>query len=244
MPVTSLKNPLVRMIRSLDDKKARRETGLFVAEGPDSLARAALCGWAPEHLVTTGKEPGPAAATVLQVSERVMASLSRQRNPPEVIAVYRQRWASGISASGSWVVLEDVRDPGNLGTIIRSADAAGASGVALLGATCDPWSPECVRASMGSIFAVPLARLVPAAFAGLCHTWPGDVIGTHVAGAAEFRRAYRLPALIVMGGEASGLSPETAATATHLVRIPMRPGVDSLNLATATALMLYEVLKP
>jgi TrmH family RNA methyltransferase len=143
-----------------------------------------------------------------------------------------------------WIALEDIRDPGNLGTIIRTADAVGASGVILVGQSCDPFSRECVRATMGSLFSVPLVRMDPKAFAALASKWPGDLIGTRMKAERDFRSTYRLPALIVMGSEGSGLSPEIASLCTAEVRIPMAGNAESLNVAIAAALMLYEVRRP
>jgi TrmH family RNA methyltransferase len=142
------------------------------------------------------------------------------------------------------VALEAIRDPGNLGTIIRTADAVGASGVTLVGSSCDPYSREAVRASMGSIFNVPLVRLSQESFLALAAAWKGDVVGTHLSGREDFRAVpYRAPALLAMGSEGPGLSPELAGACSRLVKIPMAGRLDSLNLAVATALMLYEIRK-
>jgi len=138
-----------------------------------------------------------------------------------------------------------VRDPGNLGTIIRTADAVGAAGVILVGTSCDPYSRECVRATMGSIFAVPLVKMTREAFLAWCRGWPGDVVGTHLNCDEDFRKAsYRAPALLVMGSEGPGLSEPLVKACTRLVKIPMAGQLDSLNLAVATALMLYQIRGP
>ena len=139
-------------------------------------------------------------------------------------------------------MLEEVRDPGNLGTIIRTAEAAGAAGVILVGSCCDPFAPETIRATMGSVFAVPLVKMERDAFAEFAKSWPGDVIGTHVSARNDFRSAhYRGPELIVMGSEGPGLSDAALALCTMKVKIPMSGQLDSLNLAIATALTLYQV---
>jgi len=135
-----------------------------------------------------------------------------------------------------------VRDPGNLGTIIRTVDAVGASGIVLAGACVDPYSRETVRASMGSIFSVPLVRMKPEGALEWLSRWPGDVVGTRLDATEDFRAGtYRQPALLLMGSEGPGLSPELSAACTRLVRIPMAGRLDSLNLAVAAALMLYEM---
>jgi TrmH family RNA methyltransferase len=140
------------------------------------------------------------------------------------------------------VALERVRDPGNLGTILRTADAAGCGGVILVGECCDPWSVECVRATMGSIFALPLAKAMPAEFLAWRSGWPGSVVGTLLTAQTDYRSAvYAAPTLILMGNEQQGLTPEMAAACDVAVKIPMRGRADSLNLAVATGIMIYAV---
>ena len=114
----------------------------------------------------------------------------------------------------------------------------------LVGTGCDPYSHEAVRASMGSIFNVPLVRMSAERFLALAAAWKGDVVGTHLSGREDFRAArYRAPTLLAMGSEGPGLSAELAAACSRLVKIPMAGSLDSLNLAVATALMLYEIRK-
>ncbi|MFL5259136.1 MAG: TrmH family RNA methyltransferase [Hyphomicrobiales bacterium] len=246
MPViASLQNPTIKLVRSLREKKHRAETGLFVAEGSKVLARAREGGWKPEYVfVREGVDCEAASPPAMTITEKVMTSLSVQGNPPDAIGVFRQRVATeapAFSAQDLWVALDAIRDPGNLGTILRTAEAAGASGVILLGASCDPFSPECVRASTGSIFAVPLVRLTEDGFARAAEGWTGEVVATSMTGAHDFRRTYRPPVLLLMGSEGRGLSPALAAFASTSVRIPMASGTESLNVAIATALMLYEI---
>ena len=240
-PISSLQNPTIKLIRSLANKKYRDETGLFVAEGEKVLHRAYSLGWVSESFVSTGAVSPWGDARRLEVTPEVMASLSAQNNPSPMLGVFRQRWRESVEPAGLWIALEDIRDPGNLGTIIRTADAAGASGVILAGQSCDPWSSECVRATMGSIFAIPLARMPVPSLMALCKSWSGEAVGTHIQGTEDYRRAYRDPTLIVMGSEGSGLSDALANACSTLVRIPMREGPDSLNVAVAAGLMLFEV---
>ncbi len=239
--ITSLQNPTIKLIRSLAEKKYREETGLFVAEGAEVLGRARLEGFEPVYLVATAATEEWGKAERLTVSERVMQSLSAQKNASSALGVFRQRFTERIEPRGIWIALEEMRDPGNLGTIIRTADAVAAQGVILVGPACDPYSCEAVRASMGSIFGPPVARVTGARFIELCKSWPGDVVGTHLQSTEDYRRAYRAPALLVMGSEGSGLSPDVAAACSVLVRIPMKGGAQSLNVAVAAGLMLYEI---
>jgi TrmH family RNA methyltransferase len=241
--ISSPQNPVVKRIRSLAEKKYRVETGLFVAEGEKVLARAKTSGWQPETVLSTGAASPWGVNGLLTVTADVMTKVSAQKNPPALLATFAQRLAPRIEAKGIWLALEEMRDPGNLGTIIRTADAVGVSGVILVGTSCDPWGPDCVRATMGSIFAVPICQMVNGDFPALVRHWPGETVGTHLGASLDYRRTYSLPTLVVMGSEARGLSREVAEVCSTLVRIPMREGIESLNVAIAAGLMLYEVAR-
>jgi TrmH family RNA methyltransferase len=243
-PITSAQNPTIKLIRSLHEKKYRQETGLFLAEGRKVLARARKKGWKPEYLVIREGETTTTAARPLVVSDKVMASLSTQSNPSDIIGVFRQRVRDEmpLPAPGDvWIGLDTMRDPGNLGTIIRTADAAGATGIVLIGQSCDAWSPEGVRATMGSIFAVPLIAVSAEAIERTAASWPGDIVATKMDADIDYRRPYQRPVLLLMGSEGRGLSAQLAGLATVSVRIPMTGEAESLNVAIATAVMLYEV---
>jgi TrmH family RNA methyltransferase len=260
--ITSLQNERIKAIRALEMRKERKETGLFVAEGTSLLVTARDNGFVPQTLVyragsaTSGIAQGlvawalAAGVECLEVSEAVLGKLASRENPQSMLGVFTQRWAelppaARVSREAVWVALEEVRDPGNLGTIIRTADAVGAAGVILIGASCDPYSHECVRATMGSVFSVPLARMQRDAFLRWAGGWQGDIVGTHLDAEDDFRKVkYRSPALLVMGSEGPGLSEALTAACTRLVKIPMAGRLDSLNLAVATALVLYQIRSP
>lgn len=239
--ITSAANPTIKRLRSLSDKKHRQAEGLFLAEGEKVLDRARNCGWEPEFVAATRQQALWGKAQQLLVAEEVLGKLSAQNNPNNVVAAFRQRWATELLPQGVWLALEDIRDPGNLGTIIRTADAAGAAGIVLAGNCCDPWGPEGVRATMGSIFAVPLVRCTTPELIHAIQTWPGESAGTHLKARLDYRRSYARPTLIVMGSEGAGLSDAVTEACSTLVRIPMAEGPESLNVATATALLLFEV---
>ena len=241
--VTSPQNPTIKLIRSLDEKKNRQEHGLFVAEGEEVLQRARREGWEPVYLLTTTHAEPWGEAALMLVNEKIMGQVSAQKNPPGKIGIFRQKYAPNVTPEGVWVALEDMRDPGNLGTIIRTADAVGASGIILTGQSCDPFAPDCVRATMGSVFGMPLVRLEQKAFLDLCREWPGETVGTHLKATESYRRPYKAPTLLVMGSEGRGLSAEAANACSTLVRIPMKGGAESLNVAIATGLMLFEAQK-
>lgn len=240
-PVTSPQNPIIKLIRSLSDKKGRREHGLFVAEGMVMLEKAMACGWQPVHLVATKPVHLWDDVKPTVVSDKIMADLSAQNNPHEVLATFKPQWHTQPAKTGMVLALEDIRDPGNLGTILRTAEAAGAVGIVLGGDCCDPHSPECVRASTGSIFAATLSRMPTEKLVDLVKGWPGESVGTAMGAKTSYRRSYIAPTLIVMGSEARGLSGVVSAACTQLVNIPMKASVESLNVATAAALMMYEV---
>jgi RNA methyltransferase, TrmH family len=256
--VTSLANPIVKDIKALAQKKERDATKTFLAEGLKLVIDAIELGWTIRTLVYAKAAKGKPAVEqvaaktvatgglVLEVSEKVMSSITRRDNPQMVAGVFEQRWlplAKVKPKTGeTWVALDRVRDPGNLGTIIRTADASGASGVILVGETTDPFSMETVRATMGSVFAMPLIRATVDEFIAWKKTAGVSVVATHLAGAVDYRTIdYRKkPVVLLMGNEQSGLPDDLAGEADALARIPQQGRADSLNLAVATAVMLFE----
>ena len=254
--VTSLANPTVKAVRALHLRKARDESGQFVAEGLKIVTEAVELGHAPKVLLY-GREAADhpllkqavkaaqnARREVLEVTQDILAKVSRRDNPQAVVAVFDQVFtplaALDPNAAPCWVALHRVRDPGNLGTIVRTADAAGCGAVILVGECCDPFSVEAVRATMGSIFAVPIVRASEKEFAAWRKTWPGSVVGTLLsATVAHHEAAYAKPTMILMGNEQQGLPPDMAALCDVNVKIPMRGRADSLNLSVATGVMIY-----
>ncbi|PLK70627.1 RNA methyltransferase [Rhizobium sp. TH135] len=257
--VTSLANPIIKDIKALSQKKSRDESRTFLAEGLKLVIDALDRGWTIRTLVYAKAGKGKplvekvaartvaAGGLVLEVSEKVMSSITRRDNPQMVAAVFEQRWTplNDIQPKGSetWIALDRVRDPGNLGTIIRTADAVGASGVILVGDCTDPFSMETVRATMGSMFALPLVKTTPADFLKWKKSVDTRLVATHLAGAVDYRTIdYRSkPVILMMGNEQSGLPDELAQAADKLARIPQVGMADSLNLAVATGVMLFEV---
>jgi TrmH family RNA methyltransferase len=250
--ITSLANETVKAVRALHMRKARDESGLFLVEGLRSITEAVELGQAPRILLhgeRAANLPALARAAAVagesaEVTPAILAKISRRDNPQMVLGVFEQRFTEPdkLDPEGAGVVvgLEEVRDPGNLGTILRTIDAAGAAGLVLIGDCCDPYSVEAVRASMGSIFAVPMARLSRDAFLRWRAAWPGSVTGSLLTANNDFRAVvYQRPSLILLGNEQAGLTPELAASCDLAVKIPMRGRADSLNLAVAAGLMIY-----
>ncbi|RIK88032.1 MAG: RNA methyltransferase [Hyphomicrobiales bacterium] len=256
--VTSLANPIVKDIRALALKKYRDQQGAFMAEGLKLVIDALDLGWTIRTLVFARSQRGNAAVEkaaartvaagglVLEVPEKVLVAITRRDNPQAVLGVFSQRWTalSDIRPREGdvWVALDRVRDPGNLGTVIRTVDAAGARGVILVGETTDPFSLETVRATMGSIFAVPVARGGAEAFIGWTKAAKVRLVGTHLEGSVDYRRPdYRGgPLVLLMGNEQQGLPEALAQACDTLIRIPQAGRADSLNLAVATGVALYE----
>ncbi len=256
--VTSLSNPIVKDIKALANKKERDETKSFMAEGLKLVIDALELGFEIRTLVyaknVKDKPQVVQCATktvargglVLEVSEKVLSSITRRDNPQMVVGIFTQRWTNirdlKPAANETYVALDRVRDPGNLGTIIRTADAAGANGVILVGETTDPYSMETVRATMGSVFALPLVKASPADFLAWKKGAGVSVVATHLAGAVDYRTIdyKKKPVVLLMGNEQSGLPEALAREADALARIPQAGRADSLNLAIATGIMLFE----
>ena len=257
--ITSTANPIVKDIRRLTQKRHRDETDSFLGEGLKLVLDAVEQGWHVATLIYAKNSRGMArldalaarvvasGGDVLEVSEKVLGIIVRRDNPQAVAAVIRRRTTplSAIAPQGEdvWVALDRVRDPGNLGTVMRTIDAVGAKGLILVGDTVDPFGLEAVRATMGSLFSVPLARCMEAEFLEWRARWPGRVIGTHLGGAVDYRAIdYRdAPQLIVMGNEQRGLTEALAKACDERAIIPQAGRADSLNLAVATGVMLFEV---
>jgi RNA methyltransferase, TrmH family len=257
--ITSHSNPIVKEIKGLvAQRKHRSQSGLFVAEGLKLATDALAAGWGVRYLAlgpdardnpvaqkaaVTAKARG---ALILEVSTAVLSAMTRKDNPQMVVGVYEQKIlaADDVNANDAttWVALDRVRDPGNLGTIIRTVDAVGGTGVMLVGDCTDPFAVEAVRATMGSLFHVPLARMGKDEFKRLAKKWPGTVAATHLKGSVDYRAPdYSEPALLVMGNEQKGLEDDMAEACSTLIRIPQVGEADSLNLAVATGIALYEI---
>jgi TrmH family RNA methyltransferase len=228
MTITSPHNDHLKEIRKLAGRRWRDKLRAFVAEGEDLLAAADAAGWSPElRLVAEGS--GLAGE---EVRPELLASVSQLGSGTRALAVYGQRWAPA-PVGPLCVALWGVNDPGNLGTVLRSALAFGAGSVALGPGTTDPYGPKAVRASMGALFSVPLARVRE----------PGELPGRRVALVA--RGGAPLPGLvdggpttIVVGAERDGLPPNVVAACDAAATIPI--AAESLNAAMAATVALYE----
>ncbi|WP_367716311.1 RNA methyltransferase [Nitratireductor sp. GISD-1A_MAKvit] len=257
--VTSLTNPIIKDIRALAQKKYRDREHAFIAEGQKLVRDAFDAGWTIRTLLYAKAGRGneaverlaartvAAGGLVLIVSEKVMSAVTKRDNPQMVVGVFEQKTVKLETVNPAegdvWVALDRVRDPGNLGTVLRTVDAVGAKGVILVGDCTDPFSFETVRATMGSIFAVPVVRASEEAFLAWRKGFSGRVVGTHLKGSVDYRTVdyNNAPVLLLMGNEQQGLPDQLAESCDTLVRIPQAGRADSLNLAVATGVMLYEI---
>ena len=256
--ITAYSNPMVKSARNLREKRHRRDQRRFLAEGLRILTEAREAGWLPAELYFASGEQHPLLETLIEETEAsggiaisttvdILSKLSGKDNPGSVVGVYDEfsTELSGIDRRNAslWLVAERLRDPGNLGTILRTADATGAGGLILIDECVDPFSVEAVRASMGAIFTVAVARADWATFKDWLRSGPGTLVGLSLDTEQDYRVAtYPDPTFLLTGNEAQGMPDHMAAECDLLVKIPMLGKADSLNAAVATAVMAYTVL--
>jgi len=256
--VTAFSNPTVKRLRSLRDKKARRVEGLFLAEGLRIVAEARDSGRLPEILAFSPEgAKHPLAAEIIAAAEAagceaietgadILARMSGKDNPQMIVAAYRQPdtglGAIDRSAAPLWLAAQALRDPGNIGTILRTGDAVGAGGLILIDECADPFSVEAVRASMGAVFTQAIARAPWSGFLDWLRSGPGQLVGTSLKATRDYLDAdYRKPCFLLIGNEQQGLPAAYKAECDLLVKIPMAGRADSLNAAVAAAVMAFQV---
>lgn len=257
--ITGFSNPTVKFLRSLREKKHRRREKRFLAEGLRLLTDARDSGILPETLVmATTRSPHPlldalaedvaaAGGEVLDMDEAILAKVTGKDNPQSVAGVFRE-FDTSLAAldrgrAPIWLVAQALRDPGNLGTMLRTGDAVGAGGLILLDDCADPFSVEAVRASMGAVFTQRIAQARWEDFIAWLRGGEGQLVAASLRDAQDYRTApYAAPCFLMVGNESRGL-PEAYEDACDLrVTIPMRGRADSLNAAVAAAVLAYEAL--
>ena len=256
--ITSFSNETVKRLRALRDKKARKAEGLFLAEGLRILAEARDSGMLPEiiayspagglhplaaDIITAAEAKG---GDVIETSPDILSKMSGKDNPQAIIGAYRQPdtdlAAIDRSAAPLWIVAQALRDPGNIGTILRTGDATGAGGLILLDESADPWSVEAVRASMGAIFTQQVATARWEEFVPWLRSGPGQLIGTTLNTANDYLdSSYEQPCFLLIGNESQGLPASYEAECDLLVKMPMMGRADSLNAAVAAAVMAFQI---
>lgn len=257
--ISGFSNPTVKFLRSLRDKKHRRREGKFLAEGLRLLTDARESGRLPEMLVMAGErdrhplldalevEVERAGGEVVETSAEILSKISGKDNPQAVMGVFAEFDTSlaalDRSAAPIWLAAQALRDPGNLGTMLRTGDAVGAGGLILLDDCADPFSVEAVRASMGAVFTQRVAQAKWTEFLPWLRSGPGQLVAASLRDALPYREApYEAPCFVLVGNESRGLPEEYEAACDLRVTMPMRGRADSLNAAVAGAVLAYEVL--
>ncbi len=256
--VTAFSNTTVKRLRALRDKKARRAEGLFLAEGLRILAEARDSGVLPEIVAFSDEgarhplamEIAAAAEAVgaeaIRTSDAILTKISGKDNAPLLLGAFRQPDLSlerlDRSASDLWLVAQALRDPGNLGTMLRTGDAVGVGGLILIDDCADPYSVEAVRASMGAIFTQAVAAASWDEFIAWLRTSPAQLVGTSLKTDTDYLGArYEKPCFLLVGNESQGLPADYESECDLLVKIPMMGRADSLNAAIAAAVMAFQV---
>ena len=258
-PITGFSNPLVKSLRGLRDKKGRRESGLFLAEGLRLLTDARLSGHVPRVLVLSQtRDAHPlldeleaaveaSGGDILETTPDILSKITGKDNPQAVAGAFAQ-FDTGLgrldrSRAGIWLVAQALRDPGNLGTMLRTGDAIGAGGLILIDDCADPFSTEAVRASMGAVFTQAIAQARWDEFIAWLRAGPGQLVAASLRDAQPYRGApYAAPCFVMVGNESRGLPEAYEAACDLRVHMPMRGRADSLNAAVAAAVLGYEVL--
>jgi RNA methyltransferase, TrmH family len=232
--ITSAANPRLKLVRKLAARRQREKLGLFVCEGEDLVSAALDAGLDPVEALVDAERPAlmerlPRAE---EVASELMGEISTLAHPPRVVAVFRRADLARGTDPPTGLALWHVGDPGNVGTLIRTADALGPAFVALSPGCADPAGPKALRASMGSLFRVPLAGFDEA---------PGPRIAlVPRAGRTLWELDLGERATFVLGAEREGLTPEMIQNCDEIASIPIAAGAESLNVAAAGAIALYE----
>ncbi len=259
--ITSFSNPLIRQIKKLRQKKYREQEQLHFAEGLRVVLSAIETGAGIETLVYSPElltseralemlaEQEAAGTRCEGISASLFQSISGRDNPVGLAAVVRSQWLSisefQVNQADIFVALMNVGEPGNLGTIFRTADAAGVAGLILVDKTVDPYHPTTLKASMGTLYSMPFAQLEESQQLFEWATARGlQIIATTAKYGTPYRQVeYRRPSLLIMGSEREGLDDKILKRADQIVTIPMKGRASSLNLAAATAIILFEMTR-
>ncbi|MEL7188397.1 MAG: RNA methyltransferase [Pseudomonadota bacterium] len=261
--ITGFSNANVKYWRSLREKKHRRRTGQFLVEGLRLLEDARASGRLPRELVMadpaqSGRAPHPlidqleraveeSGGDIITTTPDILTKITGKSNPQAVLGVFDE-WETNLHAldrttAKIWLVAQELRDPGNLGTMLRTGDAVGAGGLILIDDCADPFSAEAVRASMGAVFTQGVAQARWEEFVSWLRDGGGQLVAASLRDAVPYRGApYKSPCFILVGNESRGLPEEYEAECDLRVTMPMNGRADSLNAAIAGAVLSYEVL--
>jgi TrmH family RNA methyltransferase len=256
--VSAFSNATVKLLRSLREKKARRAEGLFLAEGLRILTEARDSGRLPEIVAFSAEgAKHPLAAEIIAATEAaggdaiettpdILSKMSGKDNPQMLLGAYRKPDTSleqiNRESAPLWIAAQALRDPGNIGTILRTGDAVGAGGLILIDDSADPFSVEAVRASMGALFTQKVATARWPEFVAWVRSGEGQLVGTSLKATDDYLDAeYREPCFLLIGNEQQGLPPDYESECDLLVKIPMAGRADSLNAAMAAAVMAFAI---
>ena len=257
--ITGFSNPTVKALRALREKKHRKAARKFLAEGLRLLTDARECGHLPETLVLADRrDPHPllaaleeaveaAGGEVIETAPDILSKITGKDNPQAVAGVFAEFDTSlaGLDRSSAdiWLVAQALRDPGNLGTMLRTGDALGAGGLILIDDCADPFSVEAVRASMGAVFTQKIAQASWEEFEAWLRSGNGQLVAASLRDAQPYRGApYTAPCFVMVGNESRGLPEDYEIACDLRVTMPMKGRADSLNAAVAAAVLGYEVL--
>ena len=252
--ITSNRNPAVLAARALQTREGRESAGQFLCEGEHLVGEAIRhdAGRIRALFVEQGRETdfatlvlGATDAALYSVPAHVLQTISQVKTPQGIAATVDYPPAASLEMLGERVVLlENVQDPGNVGTVLRTADAAGFTGCVLTGGCADPFSAKTLRATMGSVFRVPIAFTQDACRAADTLAAMGFAMIATVLNGQDFYARDPLPpkVCLLVGNEGAGLTAALCEKATHRYRLPMRGGAESLNAAVAAAVFMYEIV--
>ena len=262
--ISSSSNPNIKQVRLLRKRKNRQESGLLVVEGIHPVGEAAEAAsqgcriesifYAPDLLKSDFatrliQQLAQQGTQVYPVTREVFASIADKENPQGILALVRPRFFDLNELNQEnfeWgVALVAPQDPGNIGTVLRTIDAVGASGLILLEDSADPYHPNVVRASMGTLFWNPIVQVSFREFAHWARAYEYMIYGASAHGSLDYSEVerYTRPAILLLGSEREGLSKEQAAICDFMLRLPMRGRASSLNLAVAAGILLYAMLE-
>lgn len=256
--VSDARDPRFLALRSFQTRQGRSRTGLYIIEGIRHLARAVQHKAPIESVFVDpsvlsnafgqklAKRLRKRGIPGIRLSHQLYGDLTLAFEPQGVGAILRQQWLSvdrfRVERNSLWLAVESIESPGNLGTIIRTAEASGVTGIFILNSDCDPYDPAAVRATMGSLFSQKLIRCSPNEFSRWAKSNGVAIVASSPAGLMDYKAlVYRFPSALVIGSEKLGLSEQILEGADFVVRIPMRGSCDSINAAVAAGVLLFEM---
>ena len=263
--VLSLANKEIKLLKSLQLKKHRVKNSLFLAEGLKICAQAVNSGYHPKNIVFSEKydlsdsvnnnilkkvidDCFKNGGKVFKVSNKVLEKVSGKKNPQTVLGTFKPKLSKIMhimdKKNAFWLALDRIRDPGNLGTIIRTVDAVNGNGVILIGDCTDPFSLESVRASMGSIFNISIVKTSTFQFKEYLKCRDIYLIGTFLDAKKDYKRAnWKKSSILLLGNEKEGISEELKNICSEKIIIPMKGDADSLNISISAGILLYEKIR-